>query len=202
MSNSQNSVSELELLKLKVDIWKQVIGTQQHFNDLAMKIRNFAILILSAFIGAIGVSFKSGFAFPLFGHYISASFFLSIGAACIWLLFFFVDIYWFHPLLVGSVNKGIEIEEKIGPELKEFIDLTHVVGRESPKEVKFSIKKKFIWKKTLHSKHKAKLFYIGVFLILIISSIAIFFTDGPKSSEDVKPLTIPSAVQCQKDLSQ
>ncbi len=120
---------DLELLKIKVDIWKQVINTQHHFNDLAMKIRNFAILILSAFIGAIGVSFKSGFSLSVMGHSTSISTILSVGAAIIWLLFFFVDVYWYHPLLVGSVKKGMSIESNIGEELKDFIDLTHTSER-------------------------------------------------------------------------
>ncbi|MDS0065324.1 hypothetical protein [Enterobacter cloacae] len=46
---------KLEQLKLKIDVWKTVIDVQKHFNDLEMKVRNFGILILSAFIGAIGV---------------------------------------------------------------------------------------------------------------------------------------------------
>lgn len=45
---------KLENLKLKIDIWKTVVDVQKHFNDLEMKVRNFGILILSAFIGAIG----------------------------------------------------------------------------------------------------------------------------------------------------
>lgn len=174
---------ELEILKIKVDIWKQVINTQQHFNDLAMKIRNFAILILSAFIGAIGVSFKSGFSLSLLGHSASISTILSLGAAIIWLLFFFVDVYWYHPLLVGSVKKGMAIESNIGEELKNFINLTHTVGNESPKEIKISLFGKEIKKYNLHSKDKAKAFYLGVFFLLLISSAILLFVDTP----DIKP---------------
>ncbi|MCC3717075.1 hypothetical protein LLR01_00310 [Rouxiella badensis] len=186
MSDSnEDKTLALELLKIKVDIWKQVINTQQHFNDLAMKIRNFAILILSAFIGAIGISFKSGFSLSLFGLSSSISTFLSFGAAIIWLLFFFVDVYWYHPLLVGSVKKGMHIESNIGEELKDFIDLTHTVGRESPKEIKISF---FGWefkKYKLHSKDKAKAFYLGVFLILIISSVLLLFIDKPDGKSNI-----------------
>ncbi|HDT0537837.1 hypothetical protein [Klebsiella quasipneumoniae] len=177
--NNKNNI-DIELLKVKVDIWKQVINTQQHFNDLAMKIRNFAILILSAFIGAIGVSFKSGFAFNMLGHSTSIATILSFGAALIWLLFFFVDVYWYHPLLIGAVKKGIHIEKHIGTELKDYIDLTHTIGKESPKEIKFSIFKKVLARFELHSNHKAKTFYIGVFILLITSSIILFFVDKPE----------------------
>ncbi|KHT31883.1 hypothetical protein [Pectobacterium carotovorum] len=165
---------DIELLKIKVDIWKQVINTQQHFNDLGMKIRNFAILILSAFIGAIGVSFKSGYSMPIFGYPTSVSTILSFGAALIWLLFFFVDVYWYHPLLVGAVKKGMDIEKNIGDELKDIINLTHYVGKESPVKIR---------KLELHSKHKAKVFYLGVFSILIFSSVFLIFLDTPEKKD-------------------
>lgn len=60
-------IIKLEKLKLKVDVWKTVIDVQKHFNDLEMKVRNFGILILSAFIGAIGVSFNSDSTFTFLG---------------------------------------------------------------------------------------------------------------------------------------
>lgn len=171
----------IEMLKIKVDVWKQVINTQQHFNDLAMKIRNFAILILSAFIGAIAVSFKSGFSLVVMGHSTSIATILSFGGAIIWLLFFFVDVYWYHPLLIGAVKKGMAIETHLENELRDVIDLTHTIGRESPKEIKFSIFKKEIAKFKLHSNHKAKAFYLGVFFLLLASSIILLFVDTPDS---------------------
>ncbi|MDM3275879.1 hypothetical protein OGV80_14550 [Citrobacter sp. Ce119] len=184
--NSQDNVKksdnvDIEILKIKVDVWKQVINTQQHFNDLAMKIRNFAILILSAFIGAIAVSFKSGFALVVMGHSTSIATILSFGGAIIWLLFFFVDVYWYHPLLIGAVKKGMEIESHLDKELGNVIDLTHTIGRESPKEIKFSFRKKEIAKFKLHSNHKAKTFYLGVFFLLIASSIILLFVDTPET---------------------
>lgn len=176
--------AEIELLKIKVDVWKQVINTQQHFNDLSMRIRNFAILILSAFIGAIGVSFKSGFWVPIFGHPTSVSTILSFGASIIWLLFFFVDLYWYHPLLVGSVKKGMVIENRLKKDLDGIIDLTHTVGKESPKNLKISVFGKCLFSRDFHSKGKAKVFYYGVFAILLVISVIMFFVDKPILKED------------------
>ena len=53
----ENNV-ELEKLKLKlnVEVWKKIVDVQQHFNDLEMKVRNFGLLVVSAFISAVGVS--------------------------------------------------------------------------------------------------------------------------------------------------
>ncbi len=200
---SEKEKLDLELLKVKVDIWKQVINTQQHFNDLAMKIRNFAILILSAFISAIGISFKSGFTIPIFGHFLSVSAILSFGAAIIWLLFFFVDVYWYHPLLIGAVKKGVAIEKTIGNELKDVIDLTDTIGKESPKEIKISLFKKVLYTKELHSKHKAKLFYLGVFWVLFILSIILAIVDTPNSAKkelDVKEHTSIN-LECKRNIN-
>ncbi|ELV0722207.1 hypothetical protein SFF39_004498, partial [Salmonella enterica] len=93
---------KLEQLKLKIDVWKTVIDVQKHFNDLEMKVRNFGILILSAFIGAIGVSFNSSSEFIVFGYNHSVAAILALGASVVWLLFYFVDVYWYHPLLLGA----------------------------------------------------------------------------------------------------
>ena len=51
----ENNV-ELEKLKLNVEVWKKIVDVQQHFNDLEMKVRNFGLLVVSAFISAVGVS--------------------------------------------------------------------------------------------------------------------------------------------------
>lgn len=179
MSNEaeEKRKNDIELLKVKVDIWKQVINTQQHFNDLEMKVRNFAILILSAFIGAIGVSFKSGFSLDIMGHPTSIATILSLGAAIIWLLFFFVDVYWYHPLLIGAVKQGINVEKEIEKELPNIIGLTKTIGNENP--VKIELGK---YKYQLHSKGKANIFYLGVFIILVFSSLILFFVDTPKNN--------------------
>ncbi|ELM3618277.1 hypothetical protein RYR54_004010 [Aeromonas sobria] len=160
---------DYELLKIKVDVWKTVVGTQQHFNDLEMRIRNYGILILSAFIGAIGVTFKSGYELPYFN--IPASSILSFAAAFIWLLFFFMDVYWYHPLLKGAVAHGKLIEDNINADLGGIVGLASTVSNNSSVDV-------FCFK-NMHSTGKAKLFYLSVFSILLASAIALFFVDKP-----------------------
>ncbi|ELV7509522.1 hypothetical protein ACET54_15085 [Aeromonas veronii] len=185
--------NDIELLKVKVDIWKQVINTQQHFNDLEMKVRNFAILILSAFIGAIGVSFKSGFSLDIMGHSTSIATILSLGAAIIWMLFFFVDVYWYHPLLIGAVKQGMKIERELEHELPNIIGLTKTIGDESPVKIKF-----WKWNAHLHSKEKANIYYIGVFVILIVSSVILFFVDTPKNSDAINKQNKSATINCTK----
>ncbi|MGN2670336.1 hypothetical protein ACTFQD_02730 [Aliivibrio fischeri] len=97
---------EIEMFKLNIEIWKKTIDVQQHFNDLEMKVRNFGLLIIAAFISAIGVSIKGNYNIPLNDTSIPIAAFLSFGAFIIWLLVYFVDVHWYHPLLKGLFFKG------------------------------------------------------------------------------------------------
>ncbi len=167
-----NQTINTELIKIKVDVWKTVIDTQKHFNDLEMKVRNFGILILSAFIGAIGVTINSGYFINAFGINISISAILSLGAAVIWWLFYFVDVYWYHPLLLGSVKQGLAIENDLESVLP-IIGLTKEIGKNSPKD--------FLFCKEIHSTTKAKIFYFGILFILCMTSITLFFIPPAKN---------------------
>jgi len=40
--------------KLTVEIWKTIVGVQQHFNDISMRIRSMFVTILLALFAAIG----------------------------------------------------------------------------------------------------------------------------------------------------
>ncbi|WBO58039.1 hypothetical protein GT370_12285 [Acidocella sp. MX-AZ03] len=35
----------------QIEIWKKIVDVQQHFNDLELRIRNFALIITGAFLG-------------------------------------------------------------------------------------------------------------------------------------------------------
>lgn len=166
------SDSELEMLRIKVDVWKTIVDVQKHFNDLEMKVRNFGILILSAFLGAMGVGLSST------SNY-AASAVLSLGAIAVWYLFYFVDVYWYHPLLLGAVKKGVEIENELEPYINN-IGLTKKIGEESPCDV--------LWKEKAHSTFKAKVFYHGIAIVLLCIFIGLMSFQALKSGgkENVK----------------
>lgn len=165
---------DIEKLKIQVDIWKTVIDTQKHFNDLEMKVRNFGILVLSAFIGAIGVSFNSGYFVSFHNINASVASILSLGATVIWLLIYFVDVHWYHPLLLGAVKHGIAIENTLKTDLPE-IGLTLKIGAESPSKI--------LWIKDVHSTTKARIFYIGIFIVLTLSTTGLFIAEKPIQNE-------------------
>lgn len=175
---------KLEQLKLKVDVWKTVIDVQKHFNDLEMKVRNFGILILSAFISAIGVSFNSGSEFTAFGNNHSVAAILAFGASIVWVLIYFVDVYWYHPLLLGSVRKGLALEKEIASELPN-INLTETIGNSSPKNILF-------WK-DMHSTGKANLFYFGVLLVLLAICFSLLFFKAPQKTNEMNKLNIEAS---------
>ncbi|MEG2040894.1 MAG: hypothetical protein RR068_07285 [Hafnia sp.] len=184
------STINVELLKLKVDVWKTVIDVQKHFNDLEMKVRNFGILILSAFIGAIGVSFNSSSNLVIFGGNYSVSGILAFGAAIVWLLFYFVDVYWYHPLLLGAVKKGLEIEEEIGVDIAN-IDLTKTIGDSSPKDI--------LCFKNVHSTTKAKVFYFGVLTVLVITGGCMMIFNSPSKTNPYEKVKIEA--QCTRNVN-
>ncbi|MFU0866140.1 hypothetical protein [Kluyvera ascorbata] len=175
---------KLEQLKLKVDVWKTVIDVQKHFNDLEMKVRNFGILILSAFISAIGVSFNSGSEFTALGNNYSVAAILAFGASIVWLLFYFVDVYWYHPLLLGSVRKGLALEKEIASDLPN-INLTETIGNSSPKNILF-------WK-DMHSTGKANLFYFGVLFVLLAICFSLLFFKAPQKTNEMSKLNIEAS---------
>ena len=180
----------LEALKLKVDVWKTIIDVQKHFNYLEMKVSNFGILILSAFIGAIGVSFNSSSSLVIFGGSYSVAGMLAFGAAIVWLLFYFVDVYWYHPLLLGAVKKGLAIEKEIGVDIVN-IDLTKTIGDNSPRDILFF--------KNVHSTTKAKIFYFGVLAVLLITGGCMMIFSSPSKTNPYEQIKIEA--QCTRNIN-
>lgn len=156
-------------IEIRIDLWKKIVDVQMHFNELGMKIRNFAVLILAAFIGAAGVALKDDI-FVTTLHIPLASLFC---LACVLVcgIFYFMDQMWYHPLLIGSVAQGIKIEN----ELKEIIpniDLAIEIKKHSNSSVK-------LFGMTLQSKHKARVFYIVLALIFTVMSVILYVTHYP-----------------------
>ena len=44
--------------KVLVEIWKKVVDVQQHFNDIELRIRNFALALIGAFLAVAGYTAK------------------------------------------------------------------------------------------------------------------------------------------------
>lgn len=125
------SVSDPDMLKLKVEAWKQTIATQQHFNDLEMRIRNFAITITGALLSFAAFALKEGYSVELGSFRIPGPSVLMFIATGLWFAFYLTDRFWYHRLLVGAVKHGLAIEKSLGAVLPE-LGLTQCIKEHSP----------------------------------------------------------------------
>jgi hypothetical protein len=168
-----------ERAKQITDVWKTIVGVQMHFNDIGMRIRGLFVTVLLALFASIGflldkqltlkiwpISVQFATIVPIFGIFITA-------------LFYFMDRYWFHRLLRGSVLHAIEIEKKYRNQLPE-LSLSDQIGRESaflPRGIIWLAAKIFVghqnFKKTglLHSDGKLELFYKPMIAVLLLTTV-------------------------------
>jgi len=173
-------------VKFALETWKTAISVQQHFNTIEMQIRNIAITVLTATIGAAGLVFnqtqqtiqvaiKANQPIPplyttqILGINVSAAKIIIFAGLLAWVAFYFMDRWWYHRLLQGSVKQAQFIEDKIKKtSYGELMSLSNAIKKESPF--------KFLGIKQLqiHSDNKIDIFY-GIVFILLISMILFVF---------------------------
>jgi phosphoglycolate phosphatase-like HAD superfamily hydrolase len=151
---------------LAVDIWKKAIDVQVHFNEIEMKIRNFAVTVFTVILTGLGFLYKEKIIVAIGSFHVPAASLLALLGAFAIFLFYFMDKFWYHRLLLGAVYKAIDIEERwkyVLPELslssriKELSNAT-ILG------IKFDSNKKIAW------------FYRGMGFLLVSIAILFFFT--------------------------
>jgi phosphoglycolate phosphatase-like HAD superfamily hydrolase len=166
-----------EKVKIGIDLWKKTVDVQQHFNDLELRIRNNAVTVLVAILGAMAFALKEQFEVTVFGSRFALAGALMVPALVGWLAFWFMDRLWYHHLLMGAVNHGAFIEKRYGRLIPE-IRLTKAIGDASPIH---------IWRFQIHSKKKMDIFYGSIALFLI----AIFFLLHASHSKSTPPPPLP-----------
>jgi phosphoglycolate phosphatase-like HAD superfamily hydrolase len=149
--------------KVVVDIWKKTIDVQQHFNDLELRIRNYAVTVLVAILGASAFAVKENLSLAIFGFRISVASTLVAAGAGAWLAFYLMDRFWYHRLLYGAVKHALSIERRWARELPE-LSLTGAIGDESPVH---------LFGRKIRSPRKIDLFYWIVFGLTILMAGAI-----------------------------
>jgi len=162
-----------------VDIWKKTIDVQQHFNDLELRIRNFAFTVLGVLISAAAVALKEYETSYL-------SWILVLVALGLWGMFFVMDYYWYHRLLIGSVKHGTKIEDEWGAAIPA-LGLTKAISKSSPIITKNKTK--------IGSSARMKVFYGGISILLGVLTLAFFITwliRTPKSTDkpQIPPITV------------
>lgn len=139
--------------KLLLEVWKQCVDVQMHFNDMEMKIRSLAVTVITAISGAIGYLLKEN----IYHQFIIILSFIGIAA---WLCFYLMDRFMYHKLLIGAVNSGINIEKRL-ESLGINVDLGEQIKQASP------LKNLFGKEIEIHSNQKLDFFYITVPVICI-----------------------------------
>jgi hypothetical protein len=113
----------------------------------------------------------------------------------------FGDRYWYHRLLVGSVNHAIAIEKKYKDDMPE-LSLSDAIGAISPYKPGYMVNTlarvlvchdKYRKTGQLHSEGKIELFYKSVMLALILTMIVLAFAGGVTFNKATPPARADSA---------
>jgi glycerol-3-phosphate acyltransferase PlsY len=84
--------------------WEKTIEVQQHFNDIELQIRNYALTLFTAILAGIGYLYKEDIFLMFWGVKIPVSALGALIGAIIMCTFYFMDKYWYHKLLKGAVS--------------------------------------------------------------------------------------------------
>lgn len=153
---------EALLLTNFVEAWKKTVDVQMHFNDLGLRIRNFAITVLGALLGGAALTLKDQVRVTILNHSMPAAALLTIVAIVTWVAFYVMDRFWYHELLLGAVAHGAALEDRLSPTLPG-IGLTKTIGANFTKE---------------QSKGRMKLFYLSITGALVVLTLALAFGMG------------------------
>lgn len=162
----------------QVEIWKKVVDVQQHFNDLELRVRNFAIVVTGAFIGLGGYAIKDGGMASICGITVSVSGLVVFCSLFPLAAFYLMDRLWYHRMLEGAVNAATPVEARLR-ELGMTVELGTKIRAASPFELRGH---------KVHSKHKMDGFYLLTALgILALSSVLAFGVRPVSNQTHVEP---------------
>lgn len=178
-----------------IEIWKTIVEVQMHFNDISMRIRSMFITILLALFASIGFLLNKELNLEILAYNVQFATLMPLfGIFATW-LFYFIDRYWYHRLLVGSVKHAIEIEKKYKNDMPE-LSLSDAIGEESPYQPRGGVRwlanllvrhDKYRETGKLHSDGKIELFYKSVILALALTTIMLALLGGVTVDKKTRP---------------
>ena len=86
-----------------IEVWKTIVGVQQHFNDISLRIRGLFVTLILALFAAMGFLAEKDLTFSSHDFTVHYALLVPIGGIIGGLLFYFIDRYWYHRLLGGSL---------------------------------------------------------------------------------------------------
>jgi hypothetical protein len=167
-------------MALVLDAWKKTVDVQQHFNDLELRIRNYAVTVLAAILGLAAYGIKEDIRIIVVSYSTSLAAAVLITGIVPWLAFYLMDRFWYHRLLYGAVGHGNWIENRWKTTIPE-IALTDSIGKASP------IK---IFGRALRTTGKIDLFYGAGILLLGLLGTLTHFIARPASQTPSTPLCV------------
>lgn len=167
--NETAEISQKERIGFLIELWKQTVAVQQHFNDLSWRIRGLALSALTITLGAAAVAAQKAVLVDLYGYSTALSALLTLTGLILWLSFFYVDLRWYHPLLRGSVKHGDDLEKALRAYIPEA-GLTGTISEVSPYRGFNLLTFKRI---SVHSGMKLRRFYVAIAVLLIILTAAL-----------------------------
>lgn len=166
-----------EEVSVLVEIWKQIVDVQQHFNDIEIKIRGFSVTIALAVVGAAGLVARERAALHWGEREISLGFAIAVAGAVGLFALWFMDRLWYHRLLYGAVNQGTIVENQLKRLGFPEAQLTRAIGEESYFRLLWRMGPK------VRSKQKIDFFYGLLILCLLSVGIALAAGDITHRSE-------------------
>lgn len=106
----------MDASEMQLRVWEKTIDVQQHFNIIELQIRNYSLTLFTAILAGIGYLWKEKISIDIHGFLFPACSLAAFIGIVIMGSFYFMDKYWYHKLLKGSVAHSIEIEKSLGSE--------------------------------------------------------------------------------------
>ena len=166
--------------KIVLEMWKKTVEVQQHFNDLELRIRNFALIVVGALLALGGYAVRETVTLSVLGLNLSAAGLIIWSALIPLAAFYFMDRWWYHRLLKGAVAAGIPLEAAL-KEKGYPIALGEEISKASPFEWRIWGRKGQeddcpFWKfpkRNMHSESKMDFFYFALGLAIFLVGLSL-----------------------------
>ncbi len=159
-----------------IDIWKNTVDVQKHFNNIEMNIRSFVLTLFTFLIGAIGFGIKENTSLFIFSNYVSLGELICIGGLVPIFGFYLLDRHHYHRLLHSAVRNAMLIENNI-KNIYPQINLASSIKKGSP--IKIPLTK---WE--INSDKKVDIFYFSLVSILITVTLILHFNISSNIIDD------------------
>lgn len=195
-SNISRDIPIEKRAELLIDYWKQTSNVQQHFNDVSMKLRNFAVVVFSGFLTGVGLAIHKSVYISILGTDISAGVLFALAGMVATQLIHFMDTYWYHVFLKGAVTTSASIEKEIN-NILGVTELSDGISTSSQKVAILSLfgvlhfpvgwkdylKYTYLLRKVeVDSTIRHKIFYRWLLAIFIVTGIGSIFTHSNDSA--------------------